>query len=640
MNLGGYAGEILRIDLSKRIVTTLTTKDYASRFLGGRGIATKIYFDEVSDRTKVLDPENCLIFVTGPAAGFTGFAGCRWQICTKSLHTGFFSCSNLGGSWGTWLKYAGYDGVIVIGSSDKPVYIYIEDHDKVEIRDAFHIWGKTTLETRDILKMELGNDVKVVATGPAGEHMVSFATVLSSENASGGNGVGSIMGSKKLKAVALKVDRKKRPVAAEPERLKKIAKEVFELHSKNWEEWPYKWVVGRITPCYGCITGCSRRTYKVESGSKFKFFCQATLVYFEHAMRYSPNGETVALLANRLCDEYGLDTQVMQPLINWLDLCYKAGIINEKETELPLSKIGSAEFIEILIRKISLKEGFGELLSKGPVKACEQIGKNSQSLLSKSGVSTRTGETKDYDPRLILANALIYATEPRKPIHLLHAISFPLRRWVNWQNGLKGAFLSTEVFQKIAKEHWGSIEAADLSTYEGKALAAKRIQDYGYAIESIILCDRVWPIHQVRFFKPDISLGTLESQLVSAITGMNLDEDSLLKMGEKIFNLQRLVLLREGWNGRKDDVILDYFYNEPLEEVYFDPECLVPSKNGKIRSMKGGVIDRLEFEKMKDEYYSIRDWDIKTGLPTIAKLEELDISEAKECLNKSQVSIL
>jgi aldehyde:ferredoxin oxidoreductase len=145
----GYTGEILKIDLSNRSVSKLATAQYADRFLGGRGIAAKIYWDFVSPLTKAFDPENCLIFITGPVAGFTRFAGSRWQICGKSpqMRPETFSFANLGGNWGVWLKYAGYDGLIVTGKAERPVYLYIEDDDKVEFRDASHLWGKTNMET-------------------------------------------------------------------------------------------------------------------------------------------------------------------------------------------------------------------------------------------------------------------------------------------------------------------------------------------------------------------------------------------------------------------------------------------------------------------------------------------------------------
>jgi len=625
----GYAGEILKIDLSRRRLTKLETAEYAGRFLGGRGIAAKIYWDETSPTTGASDPGNCLVFITGPLAGFTRFSGCRWQICGKSpaMEPEAFSYANLGGSWGAWLKYAGYDGLTVTGNADQPVYIFIANGN-VEIRDASFLWGKTTVEVQGILQAELGKDTRVLAIGPAGENLVSFATVLAAENASGSSGFGSVMGNKKLKAVAVKVSKKVRPVAANPDRLRNLADRVYRLRTTNFEDY------GHVLPgnmplkaCYGCISGCTRFTYEAENGHRYKSLCQASGVYIGPAMRYYGNeGAEVGKLANRLCDEYGLDTAVMAPLIEWLGQCYKAGILTDEKTGLPLSRIGSIEFIETLVRKLSFREGFGDILARGTLKAAEYVGKDSHKFISSVNI-TRANETGDYDPRFILANALIYATEPRRAIQLLHAIALPLSRWHNWRQGWRDAFLSTEVFQNIAEKYWGSASAGDLSVIVGKALAAKKIQDYGYIKESLIVCDLVWPIYQVRNVDKDIGLSTLESQIVSAITGRQLDEGELMKTGERNFNLQRAVLLRQGWGGREGDVLMDYLFKEPLERAFFDPECRVPGADGKTVSKKGVILNRGEFERLKDEYYALRGWDVESGLQTETKLRELELAD-------------
>ncbi|MDH5696634.1 MAG: aldehyde ferredoxin oxidoreductase, partial [Dehalococcoidia bacterium] len=214
----GYAGEILKVNLSDRTITRLATADYADRFIGGRGIAAKLYWDMVPPQTRAFDPDNCFICVTGPVAGFTGLAGFRWQVCGKSAagEPEAFSHANLGGSWGGFLKYAGYDGLVVQGKSDKPVYLFIHNG-SVEIRDASLLWGKSTFEVSDGLKAELGEEVGILTVGPAAENMVPFATVLADEGASGSAGLGSVMGSKRLKAIA--VSGNKRPRAADPDRL-------------------------------------------------------------------------------------------------------------------------------------------------------------------------------------------------------------------------------------------------------------------------------------------------------------------------------------------------------------------------------------------------------------------------------------
>ena len=219
MTGNGYAGEILVVDLATQKVSTLATVDYAGRFLGGKGIAARIYWEMVSPQTKAFDPGNCFICVSGPIAGFSGFAGNRWIACGKSAagDPETFSWGNLGGRWGNSLKQAGYDGIVVQGKAEKPVYLYIHDS-KTEIRDASHLWGKNAFEASDELKTKLGKGVSILSIGQAAENLVVFATLLADEGASGSGGMGSVMGLKNLKAIAVAGGRK--PVAADPDTLR------------------------------------------------------------------------------------------------------------------------------------------------------------------------------------------------------------------------------------------------------------------------------------------------------------------------------------------------------------------------------------------------------------------------------------
>ena len=622
----GYAGEILKIDLSDGKIARLPSAPYTDRFLGGRGMAAKIYWDMVPVQTGAFDPDNCLICATGPATGFTSVPGApRWQICGKSpvMEPEAFSYANLGERWGIRLKYAGYDGLIVQGKSNKPAYIYIHDG-VIEIRDASPLWGKSSFETVDSLKAELGKDVSVLTIGLAAENLVSFATLITDDGASGASGLGSVMGSKNLKAIVVAGD--KRPKAADPERLENLATRIQELRKDTWKNWlndiPGK---TRLRACYGCPSGCFRKAY-MHNGRRFKFFCQAMHVYWGAAENYQRDFTEVALSAIRMCDHYGLDTTIMQPLIDWLGNCYREGILKDNDTGLPLSKIGSAEFMERLTRTIAHREGFGDLLARGTRKAAEKIGKRAQELLN-LGVITRASETRDYDPRLILTNALFYATEQRRPINQLHETSHSLWLWCNWTRKTEDAFLSFKDFQNIGRNFWGGAAASDYSTYEGKALAAKKIQDRTHAKESFILCDFLWPIIWVRFANDHTGDPAMESRLLSAITGKEIDETGLSKIGERIFNLQRAILLRQGWGGRQGDRLLDYLHDEPLEMVFFNPDCIVPGKNGEIVSRKGAKVDRKDFENLKSEYYTLRGWDVPSGLPTEKKLKELGLAD-------------
>lgn len=624
----GYAGKILKVDLSNGNISTVPTANYSKRFIGGRGIAAKIYWEMVHPQTKAYDPENCLIAMTGPITGFKGIAGSgRWQVCGTSplIEPEVFSYANLGERWGTWLKYAGYDGLVIQGQAEKPSYIYINE-DSVEIRDAFFLWGKSSFEVSEIIKTELGNKVSVLTIGPAAENLVPFATLTTDDGSSGASGLGSVMGSKKLKAVVVAAN--KYPItAAYPERVAKLTKHIHQLRAGAWKGW-LEDVPGRtkLRPCYSCSTGCFRKTY-LEDGRRFKFFCQAEHVYWVPAHEYQQErGAEVALLAIRLCDRYGLDTTVMGPMIGWLLHCYQEGVLGEEETGLPLSKVGSAEFIKVLTRKIAFREGFGDLLARGTIKASEMIGKKAHEL-STDWIATRGSELRDYDPRLIPVNSLLYATEQRRPISQLHEASHSLLLWLRWLQNDEGAFLSYEDLVRIAESFWGGADAADYSTNKGKALAAKKIQDRAYAKESLLLCDFLWPVLWVRYGNDHTGDPTLESQLFSAITGFEIDEAGLNKIGERIFNLQRAIMLRQGWGGRKGDRLLDHFHEKPLESALFNPDCLVPGPQGHPVSRKGAKVDREAFEKLKSEYYTLRGWDVDSGLPVASTLEKLELND-------------
>ncbi|MFC1864073.1 aldehyde ferredoxin oxidoreductase C-terminal domain-containing protein, partial [Thermodesulfobacteriota bacterium] len=443
------------------------------------------------------------------------------------------------------------------------------------------------------------------------------------------------MGAKKLKAIVVKVDKKIRPVPADPVALDSLAKRVSELKIKNWEEYAHDeaFSIGRPAACYGCIDGCTRKKYTGENNLKYKVLCQAAVVYIEQVSKYYTKSSDIYLLATRLCDSYGLDTMVMQPLIRWLSQCYDKGILSDTETGLPLSKIGSAEFIETLVKQIALREGFGKILARGLVKASEYVGRGSMRLLN-SKIASKVGELQDYDPRVMLVNALHIATEPRRPIGLLHGTSYPYIKWLNWNDGYADAGLTTDILRGIAETYWGSIEALDFSTYEGKALAAKKIQDYSYTKECMTLCDMIWPIYLIHLRDSTLKPGTLESRILTAITGRRIDEAEFFEIGERIFNLQRAILINQGWEGIEDDILMPYLFDEPIKTVFFSAECMVPGKNGQMTSRKGAVVDKSEFEKMKNEFYSLRGWDEASGLQLKSGMNKLGLDDIAENLEK------
>ncbi len=628
----GYAGKILKIDLFTGETGEVATADYTNKFLGGRGIAAKLFWDIVPERTGAFEPENSLIYATGPVTGFSGLAGSRWVICGKSpsRQPEAFSYGNLGGKWGPALKYASYDALAIKGKAERPVYLFIHES-TVEIKDASTLWGLSAFDAADSIKAELGKGVSVLSIGPAAENLVVFATAIADGGASVSGGIGSIMGSKKLKAIAVVGD--KRPKAAYPEKLQQIIKFVRQIRSSTFNA-PSPWAIPGLTVrenCYGCGVGCSRQSYRGEKGRRYKSFCQATGVYTRQAIEYYGKMNEVPLMATRLCDGYGLDAAVMAPLISWLIECYNEGLVSEVQTGLPLSKAGSIEFIEALTNNISLREGFGDVLAQGTLAAAEKLGGKARDL-AYGYIATSTNENRDYDPRLILTTALLYATEPRKPVSQLHGISGnTLISWASWSRGEKDSFFSTDDLRTVAEKFWGGAGAVDFSTYEGKALAAKIVQDRSCLQESLILCDVHWPMYITSTENPGGHVGdpTLESQLYSAITGRETSEEELLHVGERIFNLQRAIQLKQGWGGRDGDRILDHFFTSPLKkgDVFFNPDAVMPGPKGRLISRLGEVLDHAKFEKMKDDYYQLRGWDKDTGFTTVTRLRALGLGD-------------
>jgi len=215
-------------------------------------------------------------------------------------------------------------------------------------------------------------------------------------------------------------------------------------------------------------------------------------------------------------------------------------------------------------------------------------------------------------------------------------VSFPVFSWLGRRTTDGERVFTSEDFRRMAKKFWGSEIAADFSTYEGKALAAKLIQDRQFVKESMILCDFKFP-NTVDLSSPDHTGDpTLESQVYSAITGHDKSKDDLYKIGERIVNVQRAGRMRQGWRGREGDKLMEYLHTTPLtrEDLFFNPECMVPGKDGEPLSRLGMVVDRDEFEKMKDEYYGYRGWDVESGYQTKEKLHELKLDDVADDLEK------
>jgi aldehyde:ferredoxin oxidoreductase len=224
--------------------------------------------------------------------------------------------------------------------------------------------------------------------------------------------------------------------------------------------------------------------------------------------------------------------------------------------------------------------------------------------------------------------------EPREPIQALHEVGYPLAKWTTGVKGTDKTHVDSEAVRAIAKRFWGSEAAADFTTTDGKAMAAKMIQDRQYAKESLIVCDWIYPISDSELSPDHVGDPTLESRLFSAVTGIETDEAGLYRMGETVFNQQRAAIIRDGRHGREGDKLPEDWHNEPLKRGVMDPDCLVPDKNGEPVSRRGAVVDRQEFERMKDEYYAIRGWNAATGLQTRQTLEGLGLKDVADDMER------
>ncbi len=616
----GYAGEILRVDLSNREITRTATADYGDRFIGGRGLAAKIYWDEISPRVSAFDPENRLIFVTGPLGGLGQLAGSRWQACGKSPlgPREHFGISNFGGSWGAYLKFAGFDAVVVHGRAEKPVYLFVHQG-KAEIRDAGALWGRDNLATRATLKAEHGDAARVLSCGPAGENLVPIATLLAENDASGGDGLAAVMGAKNLKAVVVAGESK--ISVARPDELKELIGRVKWLKRGAPMVQPLAaspTLRTRRRACWGCVQGCVRSFSVAEDGSSGKTMCAAATYYQARARQFYGEWTDVSFHANRLADALGLDAFALIPLLMWLDNCRQAGVLSDEAAGLPLSQIGSLEFIEKLLHGIARREGIGEVLGWGTDAAAPALGGQAEA---------QVGDYVPYDPRIYVSTGVCYATETRWSYPQLHEICRPLLAWVAWRSGVFGTYVTGDVVRAIGARFWGSENSVNYATDEGKADCAKRVQDRVYVKESLGLCDNTWPILMVEGSPDHVGDPSLESQVYAAVTGREIDEAGLNQAGERIFNLQRAVLVREGRRGRLDDRLPEFCHTHAIKGIFANPDGMVPGPGEDIIYRKGKVVERAGFDKIMDEYYSLRGWQPESGLQTAKHLSNLGLGD-------------
>ncbi|MGI6703680.1 MAG: aldehyde ferredoxin oxidoreductase family protein [Clostridia bacterium] len=598
----GWTGNLLRVNLTDKTIKkeALCPKD-AELYLGARGLATKIIMDEVDPKVDPLSEENKLIFMTGPLTGTFASSGGRYEVVAKAPLTGTIGASNSGGHFGPELKYAGYDGIIFEGRAEKPLYLWIED-DKAELRDASHLWGKNVFETTDMVLEETAEDARVACIGPGGEKKVLFAGVINDKNrAAGRSGLGAVMGSKNLKAVAVKGSKSIK--VADPEgfmeactdartKLKEhpvtggglptygtqilinILNQSGALPTRNWrdggifeeaegisgETLTEKYLV-RNKGCFGCNIGCGRIT-RIPEG-KFESFGEGPEYEAGWALGACCGvGDLEAVSkANFICNELGIDPITTGTTIACAMEMYEKGILTEEEVGRAIP-FGDAEGLVELTRMIGHREGFGDMLAEGSYRMASKYG------CPELSMSVKKQEMPAYDGRGVQGMGLEYATSNRGGCHV------------------RGYLTSPEIL--------GIPEKLDPLVTEGKAGWLKTFQDLTAVVDSAGIC---------LFTTFAIGLPEISSMLRTA-TGINATDEEILKAGERIWNLERMFNIKAGFTAA-DDTLPPRLLKEPLQSG--------PAK-GKV----------VELEKMLPEYYEVRGWGVD-GVPTAEKLEELSI---------------
>ena len=627
--MNGWMGKILHVNLSNSEITQFSTQPYSELYLGGRGIASRIYWETVTPKIKAFDPENRLIFMTGPLVATGAHGASRLSVASKSpmAFPEGYCYGNIGGFIGPELKKAGFDGVVLEGRAPRPTYLWIHDN-KAELRDASSLWGHGVYRVRDLLQQAHGQELKFITTGVAGERRVRTAVAVASHDSTATAGFGAVMGSKNLKALAVRGTG--RPLVANPERLKELNRYTVHMSKRLRLSTPPSLIGRQIAVecigkggCYQCGLECIRGHYRTTSGREGFRKCQSMEVYMPWQFSRKDEPMDTFFDAPTVCNDYSICTYEVRNIVEWIHACYQSGCLTEEETGLPLAKIGTREFLERLLHAIAYREGFGDVLAEGLVRAGKQVPDRARAMFTHSIVPIGLGDWQP--PRAHVAHGLLYAMEPRMHMPLLHEMAHLRARWQAQLVQPHVSSVTSKVFRAVAKVFWGSEEAADLSSYEGKALAAKKIQDRTYVKDSLGLCSFAWPIMD-SFNTPDhVGDPALEAKIFSAVTGIAGEEFD--RYAERIFNLQRAILMREGWRTPESDSIPEYNFREPLETDPIGRELTIPGPGEEVMGTAGNILDRERFMGMLREYYSLRGWDPETGLPRSETLAALGLED-------------
>jgi aldehyde:ferredoxin oxidoreductase len=609
----GYMGQILRVNLTTgEIFKEPLPRELMEDYIGGRGFGIKLLSDLLPDPANVdpLGPENVLIFSTGPLNGTMSPSSGRYTVTTKSPLTGIFGDANSGGAFGAEIKFAGYDVIIVEGQASELVYLNIRD-DKVEVIPSSDLAGKGVMDTTDLLVEKEGRDTKVACIGPAGENMVFCAAIANDKfHYLARCAVGAVMGSKKLKAIAINGTRDLK--LADPEAfLKKtgdcyrkitedktypdfayygtavitdIAAESGGLSTRNGQTGVFDHIdnysshyyrenfVTRSESCFSCIIHCSN--YAVVEEKKYK--CAGKGPEFESFVALGtrpdlPDLEPV-IYANYLCNDYGMDTISVGGIIGFLFECSEKGLIPEKY------EWGDADAMVELVRKMAFREGIGDEMAKGMKYLAEKIGQGSMDF----ALQTKGMELPAYDPRTGKGFGLGLAVASRGGDHLRALPNFELLSYTP-EEGIKW---------------FGDPHTVDPYAWQGKADMVLWHEDFAAVVDSAEMCK------YCMFATYAILPGDM-ADLIRYATGIEWDEKKIMKAGERILNLERLFNVACGLTPA-DDSLPKRFLEEGLPEG--------PAK-GQI----------VELDKMLPRYYEVRGWQ-EDGRPTEEKLKELGIA--------------
>jgi aldehyde:ferredoxin oxidoreductase len=621
----GYAGKMVRVNLASGKIKEITlSPSLVKEYIGGSGFCALLLYNELNPGIDPLGKENKLFFLTGPFTGTLFPQGSRYSVAAKSPLTGGLGEAHSGGFWGPELKFAGYDGIIIEDISRKPVYLYIEDN-SVNICEAEGLWGLTTHETEDQLKDQLGSHIEVVSIGPAGENKVLVSCIINDKHrAAARSGLGAVMGSKRLKAIAVRgtqgisVAHPDEYVEVMKEFHRKISNDQFtetkrkygttylvekmnkigRFPSYNFQSGVFSHadLIGReairqqyfVRPkaCFGCTQACGRVTTVKEGPYAYIGVGPEYESLSALGSRCGNTDLEAILYAHHLCNALGLDTIGTGGVISWALECSEKNLLDEKVLGDLHLEWGDAQTTVRLIRMIAEREGFGDILAHGSYRAAEIVGNNTMKYV----MHVKKQEMAAQDGRAHKSMGLTSAVSPRGADHLY---AFPVLD--------EGGF-DEEVKEIYGEQYWPEIGDRLNPKYKGYMVFVN--ENFGVLVDSLGTCKYGTMIPPVLYYR-EIQRG------LQVTTGMMYTIAELETIGERIVNLNRLFNVREGFS-RADDTLPQRFLAEPAPEG----------------PPKGQIV---ELESMLEEYYHYRGWN-SDGIPTPEKLDQLELGFALDDL--------